>query len=118
MSGRSFDARQLDELVRALTQPGAVAELGVLAVCLAAAWVVVRLIRGRYEPTGSVWFGERIVDGVLFPVLALGFAFAASVVLAGTVRPAVFRVAIPILVSLVVIRLIVRVLTRTYPAVG
>jgi len=38
-------------------------------------------------------------------------------VLAGTVKPAVFKVAIPILISLVVIRLSVRVLSRTFPSV-
>ena len=77
-----------------------------------------RLIRGRERPVASVWFGNRIVDGVLFPVLALAFAYAARVVLAGMVKPAVFKVAIPILISLVVIRLSVRVLSRTFPGVA
>ncbi|MEO8309718.1 MAG: mechanosensitive ion channel domain-containing protein [Caldimonas sp.] len=114
---RAFDARELDELVAELTRPGAVAELAILAGCLVAAWIVVRLIRGRSRPVASVWFGNRIFDGVLFPVLALAFAYGARVVLAGTIKPAVFKVAIPILISLVVIRLSVRVLTRTFPAV-
>jgi small-conductance mechanosensitive channel len=65
----------------------------------------------------SVWFGNRIFDGVLFPVLALAFAYAARVALAATIKPAVFNVAIPILISLVVIRLSVRVLGRTFPGV-
>jgi small-conductance mechanosensitive channel len=115
---RPFDARQIDELVAELTRPGAVAELAILAGCLVAAWIVVRLIRGRSRPVASVWFGNRIFDGVLFPVLALAFAYAARVGLAGTVKPAVFKVAIPILISLVVIRLSVRVLGRTFPGVG
>ena len=49
-----------------------------------------------------------LIDGVLFPVLALAFAFAARVGARRIVKPAVFKVAIPILISLVVIRLIVR----------
>ena len=114
---RPFDARELDELVVALTQPGAVAELAILAGCLLLAWFIVRLVRGRSKPVASVWFGERIFDGVLFPVLALALAFAARIALAGTIKPAVFKVAIPILVSLVVIRLSVRVLGRTFPSV-
>ena len=61
--------------------------------------------------------GDYIVDGVLFPVLALALAFAARTALVGTLRPAVFKVAIPILLSLVLIRLSVRVLSRTFPAV-
>src|SRR5450631_3147597 len=115
---RRFDVHELDELVRDLTQPGAVAELAVLAACLLAAWAVVRMMRGRTAPADSVWFGRGIVDGVLFPVLALLFAYAASLTLEGTIKPAVFRVAIPILVSLVVIRLSVRVLSRTFPNVA
>ena len=87
---RSFDARELDELVTELTRPGAVAELAILAGCLVAAWIIVRLIRGRVRPVASVWFGNNIFDGVLFPVLALALAYAARVVLAGTVKPAVF----------------------------
>ncbi len=114
---RTFDVKELDDLALSLTRPGAAAELAVLAVCLLAAWGVARLMRGRTPPTGSILFGERVVDGVLFPVLALAFAFAARVGLEATIKPAVFRVAIPILVSLVVIRFIVRVLSRTFPGV-
>ena len=114
---RAFDARELDELVAELTRPGAVAELAILAGCLVGAWIVVRLIRGRNRPVASVWFGTHIFDGVFFPVLALAFAYAARVALAGEVKPAVFKVAIPILISLVVIRLSVRVLGRTFPGV-
>ncbi len=115
---RPFDSRELDELFAELFRPGAIAELGILAGCLVFAWIVVRLIRGRNRPVQSVWFGNRIFDGVLFPVLALAFAYAARVVLAGEIKPAVFKVAIPILVSLVLIRLSVRVLERAFPAVG
>jgi small-conductance mechanosensitive channel len=89
-----------------------------LPSCLAAAWIVVRLIRGPDRPVASVWFGTNIFDGVLFPVLALAFAYAARVALEGTIKPAVFKVAIPILISLVVIRLSVRVLSRTFPGVA
>ena len=38
---RHFDIRELDQLAVDLTQPGAAAELGILALCLVAAWVVV-----------------------------------------------------------------------------
>ena len=74
--------------------------------------------RPRARP-GSVWFGERLIDGVLFPVLALRprlrGAHRAS---RASIQPAVFRLAIPILLSLVVIRLIVRVLSRAFPRVA
>ena len=115
---RAFDVKEFDDLALSLTRPGAAAELAVLGVCLLAAWGVARLMRGRAAPSGSILFGERVVDGLLFPVLALAFAFAARVGLEATIKPAVFRVAIPILVSLVVIRFSVRVLSRTFPGVA
>jgi small-conductance mechanosensitive channel len=112
---RTLDAREFDDLLLALTRPAALTELAVLAGCLVAAWIVVRLLRGRSPPVASVWFGERIVDGVLFPILALTFAYASRVALEGVLKPAVFKLAIPILVSLVLIRLSVRVLSATFP---
>jgi small-conductance mechanosensitive channel len=115
---RAFDRAQLDQLVAELLRPGVVAELAILGGCLASAWIVVRLIRGRDRPVASVWFGNRIFDGLLFPLLALALAYAARIGLAGLVKPAVFKVAIPVLISLVVIRLSARVLARTFPGVA
>jgi small-conductance mechanosensitive channel len=115
---RSFDVKELDELALSLMRPGAAAELAALVICLLAAWGVARLMRGRTAPAGSILFGDRVFDGLLFPALALAFAFAARVGLETTIKPAVFRVAIPILVSLVVIRFSVRVLSRAFPGVS
>jgi small-conductance mechanosensitive channel len=112
---RSFDAAELQDLVAGLVQPGALKELGVLVVCLATAWLIVRLVRGNPPIDAPIWFGRRVVDGVLFPLLALALAFGAKLLLAGVVKAAVFKLAIPILMSLVVIRLTVRVLSATYP---
>jgi small-conductance mechanosensitive channel len=112
----SLSPQDLNELLGSLTQPGALIELAVLAGCLTLAWGIVRLVRGRESPEGSIWFGRRIVDGVLFPVLALVLAFVAKLVLKATTTAAVFKLAVPILLSLVVIRLSVRVLGATFPA--
>ena len=110
-----LDAQQLNDLLGSLAQPGALTELAVLAACLALAWGVVRLIRGPAVPEASIVFGRRIFDGVLFPVLALAFAFGAKLILTASVKAAVFKLAVPILLSLVVIRLSVRVLGVTFP---
>lgn len=112
---RTLDTSEFNDLLAKLVQPAALTELGVLAGCLLLAWVLVRLLRGRVAAAGSIWFGERIVDGVLFPVLALSLAYGARLLLAATLPIAVFRLAIPILMSLVVIRLAVRVLRVTFP---
>ena len=112
---RPLDTHEFTDLLGALAQPGAVTELAVLAVCMGVAWGLVRLWRGATAPEGSIWFGKHLVDGVLFPVLALAFAYAARLTLSGSLKPAVFKLAIPILLSLVLIRLSVRVLGATLP---
>ncbi|MEP7099873.1 MAG: mechanosensitive ion channel domain-containing protein [Burkholderiales bacterium] len=115
MAVQIVDAKGLNDLLGSLTEPGALIEVAVLAACLGLAWAVVRLIRGAESPEGSIWFGKRIVDGVLFPILALALAFAAELALQATSKAAVFRLAVPMLISLVVIRLSVRVLGVTFP---
>jgi small-conductance mechanosensitive channel len=115
---RGIDTQELTELLRALVRPDALTELVVLAGCLVLAWGVVRLMRGPARPEASIWFGGRIVDGVLFPVLALALSFGAKLTLAGFLKPAVFKLAVPILISLVVIRLSVRVLGVTFANTG
>lgn len=106
---------ELDDLLTTLFQPGALVEVLVLAACLLLAWAAVWLIRGREAPAASIWFGRRIVDGVLFPLLALALAFAAETALHATANAVVFRLAVPMMISLVVIRLSVRVLSVTFP---
>ena len=114
----TLNANEFTDLLASLTKAGALTELAVLAGCLSVAWLAVWLVRGRQRPPHSIWFGLRVFDGVLFPVLALALAFAAQLALAGVAKPAVFKLAIPILVSLVVIRLTVRVLGVTFPEAG
>ena len=112
---RTLDTTELSDLLGSLLHPTALAELGVLVGCLLLAWAIVRLLRGRTATAGSIWFGERIIDGVLFPTVALALAFGARLLLSASLKIAVFKVAIPILVSLLVIRLAVRVLRVTFP---
>ena len=112
---KSLNTDQLGELLASLLRPESLIGLGILVGCLLMSWVVVRLVRGKARVAGSIWFGERIVDGVLFPVVALVLAYAARLLLADTVTAVVFRIAIPILLSLLAIRLTVRVLTASFP---
>ncbi|OGB82183.1 MAG: mechanosensitive ion channel protein, partial [Burkholderiales bacterium RIFCSPLOWO2_12_FULL_67_210] len=58
----------------------------------------------------SVLFGRHLVDGVMFPLLLLTLGYIARALLTKAVPLAVFKVAIPVLVSLVVIRVGVKVL--------
>ncbi len=98
--------------LEAFMQPAALTELAVLAACVVLAFSVVWLLRRGLDPdhTASVWFGRGLVDGVLFPALLLSLAYGGRSLLLQYQDIAVFRVAIPVLVSLVTIRVGVKVL--------
>lgn len=106
---------EMEGLLVALQQPGALLEACVLALCVMVAWLITRALRGAGTDDGSIWFGRRLYDGVLFPVLLLVLAASARVLLTGFAKPAVFKLAIPVLVSLVLVRLTVHVLRASFP---
>ncbi len=108
-------AGRLGPFLNDLFSRNALVELGVLAACLLAAWGVVRSLQGPEAPRGSIWFGRRIVDGVLFPVAALLFALLARWGLANVLPITVFKLVVPVLLSLLLIRITVRVLRAAYP---
>ena len=111
----TFNAKELQELLHNLTGQGALTEAAVLLACLGLSWLICFLLRKVLTIQGAVLFGRRVVDGVLFPVFALVLALVAREFLKGMVPVAVFKVAIPILTSLVLIRLTVRVLSAAFP---
>ncbi len=102
----------LEGWLAAFTQTTVLVELGALALCVAVSWALVALLRrtlGAYDGK-SILFGARAVDGVLFPLVLLCLASVALAVLSNFVKVAMFKVAIPVLVALVVIRIGVKVL--------
>lgn len=114
VSSRAASARidTLDEWFAALAQPTALTELAALVACVLLAWLLVRVAsRAHLVADGnSILFGRRVVDGVLFPLLLLTFAYAAQTLLVRLFPLAVFKVAVPVLLALAVIRLGVKVL--------
>lgn len=90
-------------------------ELAVLVACVGVAWAVCKWF-GRDQPKDSIWFGERTFDGLLFPLLALVLTGIARRV-ALDVLPVVLvlRIAVPVFLSLAVIRLFARVLRAVFP---
>lgn len=112
---RALTADELGHLLQALLKPTALIELAFLVGCLAAAWLLVRLLRGAVPRPHSILFGNGVVDGVLFPIFALVLALAARWVLMSRVPLAVFTLVVPVLVSLLVIRVTVRVLRVAFP---
>lgn len=91
-------------------------ELALLVGALALAYAVVALLRRGREAADSVWLGRWGLDGVLFPALALGFGWIAyrGLPLLGH-APAALKLALPVLASLLVIRLVARVLRAALP---
>ena len=116
------------ELIAALTRPTALLEVGLLVVCLGLAWAICAGLRPKDPPPdpdgvdlaqrtqGGIWFGRRGFDGALFPILALGLALLARVLMRDHIPVAVFKVAVPVLVSLALIRVTVRVLHAAFPS--
>ncbi len=98
-------------------QPGALVELGVLAVCVALAWVLVQRLsrRSRAHDRRSILWGRSVVDGALFPLTLLALAYAGRALVALWLPLAVFKLAIPALVALAVIRTGAKVLQAAFP---
>lgn len=108
-------ANELAHLWAQLHQPVALTEVGGLLACLGLSWLVVRLWRGRQGDVRSIWMGHHVIDGAMFPVLALVFALIMRRVLQDELPMIVFRVALPVLMSLAVIRVTVKVLRVLFP---
>jgi small-conductance mechanosensitive channel len=107
----------IDQLISELGRRGTPWEGATLLACLAAAYGICWLT-GRRHPPDSVLFGRHLIDGVLFPLLALAFTYTARVALGNVHQVPLLRLALPVLVSLAVIRLVARVLPLVFPRFG
>lgn len=98
-------------------QPSILIELGALAVCAALAWLLVALLRKKlyHNDPRSMFFGRRVIDGVLFPLALLGSAYLARALLLQWLPATAFRLAIPVLLALVVVRVGAKVLQLAFP---
>jgi len=106
----------LESWLAALARPAALMELGALLLCALLAWAFTALLRrsvGLHDKT-SILFGRGLLDGVLFPLLLLILAYAAKALVMRWLPLAVFKLAIPVLISLLVIRFGVKVLQAAF----
>ena len=99
-----------------MLRPSALLELLALAACALLAWLVCAGVRRSINSTNrtSIWFGRSLIDGVLFPLLWLCFAWGARPLVHHWSAAAVFRLALPVLIALVVIRVGVKVLQAAF----
>jgi small-conductance mechanosensitive channel len=111
-AGEGLD--ELGKFIEELDHGATPWDLGTLAACLVAAYAICWLI-GRKRTSDSVLFGRALVDGVLFPLLALALTYTAQLVVGEFHRVPLLRVAVPVLLSLAGIRLLARVFTLVFP---
>jgi small-conductance mechanosensitive channel len=98
-------------------QPGVLVEIAALAVCVALAWGFSRVLRNALrmqDDPSSVLFGRRVIDGAMFPLVLLLLAYVARAIVFKFQPMTAFKVAIPVLVALVVIRVGVKVLQAAF----
>ncbi|MCD2511672.1 mechanosensitive ion channel family protein [Comamonas endophytica] len=90
-------------------------EFGLIALCLVLAFLITRGLRNKHGSTTSVWLGPTTLSGALFPLLWLILVACAQALLSRFEPVFWLRVATSILLSLALIRFVVRVLAKTFP---
>lgn len=106
---------ELQELWLDLQSPTVALELVAVAISLVAAWLISWALGRRFTSPDAILFGRQLIDGVLFPACALVFTFGLKLLLIKFQRVPVLKVVLPVLVSLVLIRLMARVLAAVFP---
>ena len=104
-----------EKLINDFQSAQSLTELGVLLACLLLAWALTRILHKKYGAGPSVWFGASPMGGALFPLLALALTYVARGVVEHCQPVFLLRLAVQILMSLAVIRLVARVLSKTFP---
>ncbi|WP_137922009.1 mechanosensitive ion channel domain-containing protein [Hydrogenophaga sp. 2FB] len=116
----SASPKPIDDLgawLAGFTQPTVLVELAALLICIGVAWgfsYVLRNALRMQDDKTSVLFGRRLIDGVMFPLVLLTLGYIARAIVTKFLPLAAFKVAIPVLVSLVVIRVGVKVLQAAF----
>jgi small-conductance mechanosensitive channel len=116
----SANPKPIDDIglwLAGFTQPTVLIELAALLVCVVLAWGLSWALRRglrMQDDKSSVLFGRRLIDGVMFPLVLLLLGYVARALVTTVMPLAAFRVAIPVLVSLVVIRVGVKVLQAAF----
>ena len=113
----SHAAVDFDTLERALQSPQALLECVLVALCLGLAYLIVFPFKARSQAHG-IWLAPRPYQGALFPVLALALVLVTRWVMKsqlGWGGLVILRLAVPVLVSFVTVRVGARVLQAAFP---
>ena len=109
--------QDLAHALTALSQPAGLIEMAALAACVGLSWGLLALLRRAVPriPPDSILLGRQVFDGALFPLLLLGLALVARAVLQPWAPLAVFKLLLPVLLSLLLIRVTAKVLQAAFP---
>ena len=90
-------------------------ELSLIAACVISSWLLAWMVR-RAAPraTLSILLGQRLIDGVLFPLALMVFSFVVKAVLQHQFDVMLMDIWVPVCISLAAIRLGVKVLQVTF----
>jgi small-conductance mechanosensitive channel len=89
-------------------------ELLGLLLCLGLAWALTRRMALAMSDN-TRWTGRSVTKGFVFPFLALALVFGLRALAATHGPTPLLSLALPVLLSLVVIRMLVRLLTGLFP---
>ena len=102
-----------------LREPGILWQVAVLAVCIGAAWALARASRLDRIETSGVWkLGVGGLRRIMFPLLAVALVMMARPILAQWHHVNLLRLAVPLLASLALIRVVVYLLRHAFPPGG
>ncbi|MGB8339243.1 MAG: mechanosensitive ion channel domain-containing protein [Burkholderiales bacterium] len=103
-------------LFAALKTQRAQMQLGVIAVCMAIAWLLAKLVKPRLSSPAPSWkFGAGSAARLLFPLLALSFVWLAKNLMAKSGSLEVMKIAVALLLSFALIRFAIYVLRHVFP---
>lgn len=98
-----------------LQQPEVVWQVGTLLACLGLAWLADRFVRQRAPGADSAWqLGHRGLKRITFPLVALVLVMVARVGLRPWQHVNLLSIAVPLLFSLAVIRMVFFVLRHNF----
>lgn len=112
------------EWLRHVMQPASLEQLAAIVGLGVAAWLATRFLRKSLsyqaaqsaQPDASaqspLFLGVKGYDGMLFPILWWLGVYLASLIMQVTVHQSIFRVALPVLFALVLIRMVAKGLRR------
>ena len=110
-----LDPLDYDRIVTALSGRAGWLELGLVALCFAAGWLVDRRMHwSPATPTEAMRVGAGSLNRLIFPLVTLALLLAAFFALRHIQRPFFLTIAIPLVVALALIRLFVYALRGVF----